>query len=300
MMVPEFSLIVPVYNEEASVGPLALEIEGALAGLEWECLWVDDGSTDGTRDALRDQMRREGRHRLIGLERNAGQSAALLAGFHEARGALLGTLDGDGQNDPADLPRLIAHGRESGADMVNGRRTVRRDTWRRRLSSRIANGWRNALTGERIMDVGCSIRVFRRDCVRTLPPFRGMHRFLPTLVRLDGWRLAELEVEHRPRRQGLSKYGVGNRLWVGILDTFGVMWLKSRFATWRVATDSLSEVDLRWQSRPCRGPVGGDFASPNGMCSHEISVEWDRQGRCRPRGGQVRRAAEKGERDRQS
>ena len=234
----EFSLIVPVFREEESVEALALEVESALADtVDWECLWVDDGSTDRTAAILNRLTERQPRHRVLRLARNSGQSAALLAGFAAARGALLGTLDGDGQNVPADLPRMIALQRSSGADLVNGRRAVRQDNWLRILSSRIANGWRNALTGESVSDVGCAIRVFRRDCVRQLPPFKGMHRFLPTLIRLDGWTFVEMAVQHRPRERGTSKYGVGNRLWVGILDTFGVMWLQRRYAGYRVTID---------------------------------------------------------------
>ena len=232
---PEFSLVIPVFDEEASVDALAREVEDALgAGLDWECLWVDDGSRDGTHEVLAAAARRDPRHRVLRLQANSGQSAALLAGFGAARAGLLGTMDGDGQNVAADLPLMVALLRESGADMVNGRRAVRHDSWVRRASSRIANGWRNALTGESVSDVGCSIRVFRRECVRHLPAFRGMHRFLPTLIRLDGWRLVEMPVRHRPRAQGRSKYGIHNRLWVGLLDTLGVVWLKWRHAGYRV------------------------------------------------------------------
>lgn len=190
---PDFSLIIPLYNEEESVAALAAEVESALAEVDWECLWVDDGSRDGTTECVRNLAADQPRHRLLRLARNSGQSAALLAGLEAARGRLLGTLDGDGQNDPADLPRMIALQRVSGADLVNGRRAVRRDSWLRRISSRVAKGWRNTLTGESVADVGCGIRVFRRECARHLPPFKGMHRFLPTLIRLDGWSLVELE-----------------------------------------------------------------------------------------------------------
>jgi len=241
---PEFSLVIPVFNEEESVAALALEVEEALGdALDWECLWVDDGSRDGTRAALRQVLARNPRHRLLALAANSGQSAALLAGFREARGELLGMMDGDGQNVAADLPLMVARLHETGADLVNGRRAARHDSWVRRLSSRIANGWRNALTGESVADVGCAIRVFRRPCARGLPAFRGMHRFLPTLVRLDGWRLVEMPVRHRPRALGRSKYGIHNRLWVGLLDTFGVMWLKRRHAGYRIRQEDAHGPD---------------------------------------------------------
>lgn len=231
---PELSVIVPVYNEAESVGALAAEIAAALvAEPSWECVWVDDGSTDGTRARLLEVAAADGRHRVLALERNSGQSAALLAGFARAGGALFATLDGDGQNPPSELPRLLARLREGGADMVNGRRARRIDSWVRRISSKIANGARNAITGRTVSDVGCALRVFRRDCAAQLPPFRGMHRFLPTLVARAGWTLDEVDVAHRERGAGVSKYGIGNRLWVGIADLFGVLWLKSRFAGWR-------------------------------------------------------------------
>ncbi len=232
---PRFSLVIPVYNEAENVMPLAREITAALDGqVEWECLWVDDGSRDESPRILRELRAGDGRHRVVTLAFNSGQSAALLAGFQCARGAVLGTLDADGQNVPGDLPAMLRLLDESGADLVNGRRATRRDSWLRRVSSRLANGWRNTLTGESVADVGCAIRVFRRECVRQLPPFKGMHRFLPTLIRLDGWSLVEMAVAHRPRERGQSKYGVGNRLWVGIADTFGVMWLKRRYAAHRI------------------------------------------------------------------
>lgn len=232
---PRFSLVIPVYNEAENVLPLAAEIAAALEGqVTWECLWVDDGSRDEGAGILRDLGASDKRHRVLTLERNSGQSAALLAGFQQARGGILGTLDADGQNVPGDLPAMLRLLEECGADLVNGRRARRQDSWLRRVSSRLANSWRNTLTGETVADVGCAIRVFRRDCVRQLPPFKGMHRFLPTLIKLDGWSLVEMPVAHRPRERGVSKYGVGNRLWVGIADTFGIMWLKRRYASHRI------------------------------------------------------------------
>jgi dolichol-phosphate mannosyltransferase len=228
-----FSLVMPAYNEEASIPPLAKEIEQALAGRDWECLWVDDCSSDSTLAVIQELCGREPRHRAVTLARNSGQSAALMAGFRHATGDVIGTMDSDGQNNPADLPKMLDLLVSSGADLVNGRRAKRRDTWVRKLSSRIANAYRNTLTGESVSDVGCAIRVFRRECVRQLPPFRGMHRFLPTLIKLDGWSIVEIPVDHRPREQGSSKYGINNRLWVGILDTFGMMWIKSRYASSR-------------------------------------------------------------------
>jgi dolichol-phosphate mannosyltransferase len=233
----EVSIIVPVRDEAESIIGLSEEIGRAMEGQDypWECLWVDDGSRDGSLSILRELSGKDPRHRYISLEENAGQSAALTAGFSESRGAFLATLDGDGQNDPADIPRLLEILRSGDADMVNGYRRVRQDSIVRKLSSRIANGFRNLITGKTVRDVGCSTRAFRRECVENLPRFAGMHRFLPTLVAMEGYRLAEVPVNHRPRLKGRTKYGIGNRLWVGLADLFGVLWLKKRFFSFRIA-----------------------------------------------------------------
>lgn len=148
---------------------------------------------------------------------------------------MIATLDGDGQNDPADLPDMVETILTGQADMVNGYRARRRDTWARQTASRLANETRNAITGKTVRDVGCSTRAFRRECARNLPAFKGMHRFLPTLAAYQGFRLAERAVNHRPRRLGKSKYGLHNRLWVGLLDLAGVWWLKTRRATYLVS-----------------------------------------------------------------
>lgn len=235
----DLSIVVPVYNEEENVQELAFEVEEALerSGLCWECLWIDDGSTDGTWDRLLEvaQGKASGRHRLYGLERNTGQSAALWVGFQRCRGRLIATLDGDGQNDPRDLPHLVALLDRDGYDLVQGYRATRHDSLKRRMASRIANGFRNFFTGKSVRDVGCSTRVFRRECLPYLPPFKGLHRFLPTLVMYQGFRLTETPVHHRPRRRGIAKYGIFDRLWVGILDLFGVWWLRRRGFRCRLA-----------------------------------------------------------------
>ena len=233
----EVTIIVPVRDEAESIPGLSREIDRAMEDrdYQWECLWVDDGSRDGSLSLLQEMSGKNPRHRYLSLEENAGQSAALTAGFSESRGAFLATLDGDGQNDPADIPRLIDILRSGEADMVNGYRKVRRDSPVRKLSSRIANGFRNLITGKTVRDVGCSTRAFRRECVSDLPRFAGMHRFLPTLVAMEGYRLAEVPVNHRPRLRGKTKYSIGNRLWVGLADLFGVLWLKKRFFRFRIA-----------------------------------------------------------------
>lgn len=223
--------MLPLRDEEGSIPALATEIEAALesTGRRWECIWVDDGSEDGSRALLRELCDRRPAHRWIGLARGFGQSAALLTGLRAARGRVIATLDADGQNDPADIPRLLSVMAETGACLVNGVRTRRRDDPIRRLSSRIANPFRNWITGENVTDIGCALRVFRRDCADALPAFAGMHRFLPTLLHLRGCTVRETPVNHRPRRTGTTKYGVANRLWVGLLDTMGVWWLERRW-----------------------------------------------------------------------
>ena len=228
-MKPEVSIVIPVHNEEENLPILAAEIRAALdgTGRSYEVLWVDDGSTDGSLLALAGIALRDPRARVLRLRRNAGQSAALAAGFRSARGEIVVTLDADLQNDPADIPRLL--GELPGWDLVSGVRIRRRDDWVRRLSSRIANGVRNWATGEAVSDVGCSLKAYRAPYLRRVPMFTGMHRFLPTLVRLDGGRIKEVPVNHRPRLHGKTKYSFGNRLFRTLADLFAVRWMQRRW-----------------------------------------------------------------------
>jgi dolichol-phosphate mannosyltransferase len=193
-------------------------------------IFVDDGSTDGTAAAL--QAARAGgipELRVIRHERRSGQSAAICTGVRAARAEWIATLDGDGQNDPADIPKLLAaRQQDSGLRLINGNRTTRRDTRLRRLSSRIANGVRGWLLNDRTPDTGCGIKVFHRETFLDLPRFDHMHRFLPALFQRAGAKIVSVPVSHRPRERGVSKYGLHNRLWVGIVDLFGVMWLIRR------------------------------------------------------------------------
>lgn len=230
MTAPDLSLVIPLFNEEENLDELAAEIRAALepTGLTWETLFVDDGSTDGSLAVLRRLAAADPAIRILRHRRNAGQSAGLASGFRAARGRLVATLDADLQNDPADLPRLIAE-LERGFDVVSGVRVERRDSWTRRVSSRIANAVRNWATDEAISDVGCSLKVYRREFLADLPMFTGMHRFLPTLVRWNGARVTELPVRHRPRLRGVAKYGIGNRLFRTLADLFAVRWMRRRW-----------------------------------------------------------------------
>ena len=230
-MLVDISIIIPVKDEAANVSILADEIKAVMADgrWQWECVWIDDGSGDDSLKVIKDICENDANHRCLVFEKNAGQSAALWAGFQDCRGKFIATLDGDRQNDPADIPVLIKQLENSpNVDMVNGYRLNRRDNFIRKISSRIANGFRNMTTGKTVRDVGCSTRVFKRECVAHLPVFAGLHRFLPTLVAMRGFRLAEAPVNHRPRQLGQTKYNINNRLWVGLYDIVGVMWLKKR------------------------------------------------------------------------
>jgi len=245
----DVSIIVPVKDEEENISILANEINEAMknVNLSWECIWIDDGSTDTTAATLKKLNEEDFRHRCLLLVRNFGQSAALSVGFQNARGDIVATLDGDGQNDPADIPRLIEVLQKNEVDMVNGIRHKRHDSFMRKISSRIANNFRDWVTGDKVTDVGCSVRVFRFKCVKRIPLFRGMHRFFPTLVRMQGYtRIIESPVNHRPRMRGKTKYGIQNRLWVGLADLAAVKWMQKRLVFPEIqptacATDSKEE-----------------------------------------------------------
>jgi glycosyltransferase involved in cell wall biosynthesis len=226
----QYSVIVPMKDEQDNARALADEITAVMNGLgaAWECIWVNDGSTDQTGAVLRALVAGDAHHRLLELDRNYGQSAAMVTGFGYARGAVFITLDGDGQNDPHDIPTLLQRLARGDVDMVNGVRVTRRDTIVRRLSSRIANAVRNFFLHDGVSDTGCALRVFQRACVANLVLFKGTHRFIPALAAMRGFRITELPVNHRPRTQGVTKYGVGNRLWVGIADLYAVRWMRAR------------------------------------------------------------------------
>jgi dolichol-phosphate mannosyltransferase len=217
------SVVVPLYNEEENVAPLQEELARALAGTEHEVILVDDGSSDATVA----RIRRDASTRVIEFAKNTGQSAAMYAGIMAARGEVIALLDGDLQNDPADIPRLVAE-IGNGADLVCGYRAKRRDDFVRRASSRIANFVRSRFVGDGVRDTGCSLKAMRAACRGALVPFKGMHRFIPALVKGAGFRVVEIPVNHRPRVSGQSKYGLGNRAFRATADMFAVRWLLSR------------------------------------------------------------------------
>jgi dolichol-phosphate mannosyltransferase len=226
---PAFSVVVPLYNEEANLPILQQELRGALSGLDYEIIFVDDGSVDRTAERIETAPNT----RLIRFEKNSGQSAAIYAGVTAAHGATLVIIDGDLQNDPADIPRLLAE-ITHGVDLVCGYRLKRQDTLVKRLTSRIANAVRSRYTKDGVRDTGCTLKAMRRECVSALLPFKGMHRFIPALVKAAGYRLVEVPVNHRPRRFGQSKYGLGNRALRATIDMFGVRWLLSRRLNYRI------------------------------------------------------------------
>jgi dolichol-phosphate mannosyltransferase len=229
----EFSVVVPVCNEAENVEPLAREIAAALAGRAYEMIFVDDGSTDDTVANLKALKPSLPALRVLRHSFRGGQSAAVATGVRAARGPWIATLDGDGQNDPADIPNLIA-ARDTpanrGAQLIMGnRKASRKDTTFRKLQSSVANGVRGALLGDGTPDTGCGIKLFARDVFLDLPRFDHMHRFLPALFQRHGAAVISVPVNHRPRTRGTSKYGMLNRLWVGIVDIAGVMWLRRRY-----------------------------------------------------------------------
>jgi glycosyltransferase involved in cell wall biosynthesis len=230
---PAVSVIVPLYNEEENVPILQAELRAALRGVDHEFIFVDDGSADRTVERIEAAPNL----RVIRFEKNAGQSAAIYAGLQAARGAVLVLIDGDLQNDPADIPKLVGEV-SRGADLVCGYRAQRRDTRVKRLTSRIANAVRSRYTKDGVRDTGCTLKAMRRECVAALVPFKGMHRFIPALIKDAGYRLVEIPVNHRPRRFGQTKYGLGNRAVRATIDMFGVRWLLSRRLNYRIREEN--------------------------------------------------------------
>ena len=225
---PFISIVIPVYNEAENITLLTEELVSILPKLKktWEIIFVDDGSTDESLQVLEAVSNKWAGIRAFGFEKNIGQTAAFAAGFSRAKGEVIITMDGDMQNDPRDIPRLLEKIGEY--DLVCGWRKKRNDNLIRRVSSRIANSVRNILSGENIRDVGCSLKAFRSEYVQKIKLYNGMHRFFPTLVKMEGGHVLEVAVNHRPRKHGKAKYTIGNRAFRSFLDLLAVCWMKNR------------------------------------------------------------------------
>jgi dolichol-phosphate mannosyltransferase len=228
----ELSVVIPVHNEEANIQPLVDEVRQALDGkLAYELIYVNDGSSDGTLQRLSDAGQECPELRVISHAESVGQSTAVRTGVQYAQGQWIATLDGDGQNDPADLPALytaLLQNSPDGVQLVNGYRKKRKDTFIKRISSRLANGIRSFLLKDETPDTGCGLKVFSREAYLALPFFDHMHRFLPAMIQRGGGKVMSVEVNHRERERGASHYGFFDRLWVGVFDLMGVAWLQRR------------------------------------------------------------------------
>ena len=224
----KITVVVPVYNEEENLPLLIPKLAEVLEriGLPYEIIFVNDGSSDGSRDILKRMVSQFPFLHIIRFKENRGLSTALYAGMKEARGIIIVTLDSDLQNDPDDIPKLLGY--LDRYDMATGWRQKREDPWLKKISSKIANSIRNRLSGEDIKDSACTLRVFKKECIRDIKVFNGMHRFLSTLVRMEGYRVIEVPVSHYPRRFGKSKYNIRNRMWRSFIDLLAVRWMKRR------------------------------------------------------------------------
>ena len=224
----DISVVVPVYNEEENLPVLILQIAEVLRplGKTFEMIFVDDGSKDQSRRILKEMASQYPQIRIIGFKKNCGETAAGAAGIKEAQGGIVITIDADLQNDPEDIPRMLDHLNEY--DMVTGWRQKREDSWVKRITSRIANRIRNSLSGEEIHDSGCTFRAYKRQCLQAIKLYKGMHRFIPTLVKMEGFRVIEIPIAHHPRKFGVSKYTTWNRMWRAFIDLLAVKWMKSR------------------------------------------------------------------------
>src|SRR5438045_3195610 len=237
MNAPDLSVVFPVYNEAENLPILLDEIVRALDGKPWsyEIVAVDDGSKDDSPKILRELRAKYPTLRVLTFAKNSGQTAALDAAWRAARGTFVVSLDADLQNDPADIPAMMRTLEETGADMVIGVRVNRNDTWSRRMQSKIGNGVRNWLTNDQITDTGCSLKLVKREAIDRVKLYTGMHRFLPTLVRMQGYKVAEMPVNHRARKFGVSKYGAMNRAFRGLADCLAVRWMGKRMLKYSVA-----------------------------------------------------------------
>jgi len=225
----EISFIIPVFNEEDNLEPLMIEIAETMQGVarSYEVLFINDKSTDTSLDVLKKLRETYPQIRILNHTINSGESAAQATGFEQALGELIITMDADQQNDPVDIPEMLK-AMQDDIDAVCGVRRKREDTRIKKISSKIANGFRNSITGDKISDAGCTYRILRRSALHDMLVFNGMHRFLPTILRLQGYNVIEVFVTERPRTRGESKYGLNNRVWRGIADCFAMRWYRKR------------------------------------------------------------------------
>ncbi len=224
----DISVVVPVFNEEENLPILVPQIVEVLKPLRktYEMIFVDDGSTDRSRGILKEMVGQYPQIRVLGFKKNCGETAAGAAGLREARGEIVITIDADLQNDPRDIPTMLEYLKDY--DMVTGWRRKREDSWVKRITSRIANRVRNRLSGETVQDSGCTFRAYKRECLQNIKLYKGMHRFMPTLVKMEGFRVIEIPIAHHPRKFGVSKYTTWNRMWRAFVDILAVKWMRSR------------------------------------------------------------------------
>ncbi len=224
----DISIVIPVFNEEENLPILIPQIAEVLRplGKTYEMIFVDDGSTDRSRQLLKEMVSQYPQIRILGFKKNCGETAAGAAGLKEARGEIVITIDADLQNDPKDIPTMLEYLKDY--DMVTGWRQKREDSWVKRITSRIANRIRNQLSGETIRDSGCTFRAYKRECLQNIKLYKGMHRFMPTLVKMEGFRVIEIPIAHHPRKFGVSKYTTWNRMWRAFIDLLVVKWMRSR------------------------------------------------------------------------
>jgi len=230
----QFSVVVPLKNEAENVVELVQELEPVMQGLQmpWELICVDDGSTDATLDLLKQLKSEKPYLRIIAFNKNYGQSSAFDAGFRAARGSYIITMDGDRQNDPNDIPKLIAC--SENADLVCGQRIKRRDPWNKRIISYFANRVRSRFVGDGIPDTGCSLKLYRRSCFDQIKMYNGMHRFLPALFLIEGYKILSVPVNHRERTKGKTKYNLFNRSFNTITDMWAVGWMRKRRLNYQI------------------------------------------------------------------
>ena len=234
-MNPNISIVVPLYNEVDNIEPLGQSIITAMQGQNYEVIFVNDGSTDGSTERLKEWCAKHASFRAIHFKKNAGQTAALDVGFRHALGKYVVSMDADLQNDPADIPKLLE--KLNTYDMVCGWRQKRNDPWIKRISSKVANSIRNKLSWEDIKDTGCSLKAYRRECLNQIKLYNGMHRFLPTLFKIEGFSVTEISVNHYPRKFGKSKYGISNRAFRAFIDLLVVRWMKKRKLNYEVENE---------------------------------------------------------------